>query len=1858
MADDYGSSIATTGRLSVEKSGSGPAAFPPILAATTSRPDLVIDDVEVDGKAIGNGRTVSKKFAPGDTVSLDWDVRNIGDGDAGSSRVVINLFRNGMSDEVDDNPTSAIEAGRSDSGESDSFVLPENLAPGRYGVQIFADGGGEVTEENENNNSYSFFIDVVAAQTVYTLTPSTSTVTEGGQLTFTVTRSGDKPAETVYFSTLSDGTATYGEGDYTTTSGGSPANIAVNFSSGETSETVTLNIRNDGVSDSGEQFRSIIQRNSSDSASTYLSRSAYVTINDFAQQGTSYSLTPSSTSVTEGGQVTFTITRSGDKPTETVYFSTLSDGTATFGEGDYTTTSGGMPSNIAVSFSSGETSETVTVNIRNDGVSDTGEQFRAIVQRNSSDGVSAYLDRSAYVTINDAGQQGTSYSLTPSSTSTTEGGQITFTVTRSGDKPTETVYFSTLSDGTATYGEGDYATTSGGSPTNIAVNFSSGETSETVTLNIRNEGESDSGEQFRAIVQRDSSDSASTYLGRSAYITINDAPVLNTSYSLTPSSRTATEGAQVTFTITRASNLPAQTVYFSTLSDGTASYGEGDYTTTSGGAPANIGVYFSSGDTSETVTLNIRNDGVSDTGEEFRAIIQENSSSGAATFLARSSYVSISDIARAVDPGVEEGWQDGVANYLPSFVNVARAETGSSTYLAGFRYPVSSSGVATERDTDDDLWYSTQDLGTRYRPENPLHDHSYYHLGEDWNYSQVASETSQYAYAVWSGTVAFKEVEHKGFGNVIVIRHPLPDGDVVYSLYSHLGGFFKGFKVGDKVSSGDPLGTLGSSGPPGTPVHLHFEIFSMEAGKSVEDYLVTGLNLHYGYSHNLSGTFGETSASITDYRSYTEGGFTWYNPSIFIDAHKDFAVVSNEDRPTEASVYSRGSSAVIEFFGEAKEVVTNWFEEIHLIGDSLADRWIIKPLFGTTIDDNTVYVDGGGGDDIVDGATADRRLVLEGGTGADRLSGGTGSDLLDGGEGEDLLDGGFGADTMRGGLHNDAYVIDNARDVVAEGGTGGTDEIRTTLASFSLASVANIENLIGIGTAGQSLTGSNGANVIRGSSGNDVIRGLGAADILSGGAGNDAFYVETLDTVSEAAGGGYDRVITSNSFSLALGAEIEVLQTDNVAGTIGYILRGSDTANIISGNAGRNLLVGNGGNDTLYGNGGDDRLEGGAGLDTLIGGGGADSLFGGAGNDIFYVEKLDAVLEAVGGGYDEVRSANDFTLAAGAEIEVLQTDHLASTAGYILRGNEFANLIRGNAGRNLLVGNDGNDTLYGYSGDDRLEGGRGRDALLGEDGNDILRGQEDDDRLDGGAGNDRLEGDGGNDLLIGGAGIEVMFGGTGDDIFYVDKLDTVSEAVGGGYDEVRSSNDFTLAAGAEIEVLQTDNLAGTVGYILRGNEFANLIRGNAGRNLLVGNDGNDTLYAYSGDDRVEGGRGRDALFGEAGNDILRGQEDDDRIDGGAGNDQLYGDGGNDMLIGGSGIETMFGGTGNDVFYVDRLDSVTEAAGGGHDDVRTSNDFTLAAGAEIEVLQTDNVAGTGGYILRGNEFANTIRGNAGRNLLAGNDGNDALYAYAGDDRVEGGTGNDSVYSGLGNDLVYGQGGNDYARGELGNDRLEGGAGEDTLLGDAGDDHILGGNDNDNLLGNDGADLIGGGTGDDRLDGGTGEDRLHGEAGNDSIRGSAGRDMIYGQDGNDILRGDGDDDHLEGGSGNDQLHGDAGSDVVFGGGGADLLYGQSGADRFRFTAASDSAPGAADRIFDFDRVGGDKIDLSGIDANGALAGEGAFTFVGTAPFSKVAGQLRYEIVSNQLHVHGDVDGDGVADFSFLVNGGSMQSADFIL
>jgi len=154
---------------------------------------------------------------------------------------------------------------------------------------------------------------------------------------------------------------------------------------------------------------------------------------------------------------------------------------------------------------------------------------------------------------------------------------------------------------------------------------------------------------------------------------------------------------------------------------------------------------------------------------------------------------------------------------------------------------------------------------------------------------------------------------------------------------------------------------------------------------------------------------------------------------------------------------------------------------------------------------------------------------------------------------------------------------------------------------------------------------------------------------------------------------------------------------------------------------------------------------------------------------------------------------------------------------------------------------------------------------------------------------------------------------------------------------------------------------------------------------------------------------------------------------------------------------------------------------------------------------------------------------------------------------------------------------------------------------------------------------------------------------------GRFAVEGGAAADVLRGGAMNDRITGGDGNDKLYGNDGVDILTGGLGADVLYGGLGDDRFVLTDIADSTVAASDTIADWNV--GDRINLSAIDANTGVAGDQAFTFIGSAAFS-AAGQL--QVTSGAVtFVRGDIDGDGAADFAIKLSGPqTLAAGSFIL
>jgi murein DD-endopeptidase MepM/ murein hydrolase activator NlpD len=72
-----------------------------------------------------------------------------------------------------------------------------------------------------------------------------------------------------------------------------------------------------------------------------------------------------------------------------------------------------------------------------------------------------------------------------------------------------------------------------------------------------------------------------------------------------------------------------------------------------------------------------------------------------------------------------------------------------------------------------------------------------------------------------------------GWGNYVVVRHVLPNGETVYSQYAHLAPKSVTVKAGDVVAASEPIGKVGKSGRASSP-HLHLEIRRSAPAHAVE----------------------------------------------------------------------------------------------------------------------------------------------------------------------------------------------------------------------------------------------------------------------------------------------------------------------------------------------------------------------------------------------------------------------------------------------------------------------------------------------------------------------------------------------------------------------------------------------------------------------------------------------------------------------------------------------------------------------------------------------------------------------------------------------------------------------------------------------------------------------------------------------------------------------------------------------------------------------------------------------------------------------------------------------------------------
>ena len=281
------------------------------------------------------------------------------------------------------------------------------------------------------------------------------------------------------------------------------------------------------------------------------------------------------------------------------------------------------------------------------------------------------------------------------------------------------------------------------------------------------------------------------------------------------------------------------------------------------------------------------------------------------------------------------------------------------------------------------------------------------------------------------------------------------------------------------------------------------------------------------------------------------------------------------------------------------------------------------------------------------------------------------------GDGSDnTLDGKAAADTMAGGQGNDVYFVDNVLDIIVESANeGSADTINTSLSSYSIRGLINIENLTLLGNLASSATGNLLGNQINGNTGNNIINGLEGNDSINGNSGNDK----------------------------------------------------------IDGGSGNDNIIGGSGNDTLLGGVGNDWLEGGMGSNALTGGIGNDTfiisqsatdlIMDLGDSDILKINtnaKVDATLSANWIADESTQNNAKANIAtAGYNVDLSRVNSGSNGFNITLTGTSADSII-GSFQGDTIVGGSSSDTISGGGGNDIINGGLGNDTLAGGDGIDIF----------------------------------------------------------------------------------------------------------------------------------------------------------------------------------------------------------------------------------------------------------------------------------------------------------------------------------------------------------------------------------------------------------------------------------------------------------------------------------------------------------------------------------------------------------
>jgi hypothetical protein len=500
-----------------------------------------------------------------------------------------------------------------------------------------------------------------AIMSVATATPSKLEGDDGTTaFTFIVTRSGNGSVA------ASADWSVSGDVDAADFPGGSLPSGTVSFAANELAKFVTVEVRGDRLFETDERLQLTLSNPGSGTRIETASANATIQNDDVAPPVISIAATDADKAEgnSSGSLFRFEVTRTGDLANAT------SVDWAVTGDVDAADFAGGLPGGT-FTFSPTQTSASLAVLVNTDLELEPDEAFQITLSNPTNGARLGTASAGGVIRNDDAAAVPGVLSIAAADASKAEGDSggtpFTFTVTRSGNTS------GAASVDWAVGGTARAADYVGNALPSGTVSFAAGETAKTVAIQVQGDAAFEGDESFRVTLSDPSGAQLGTAVARGTIRNDDVAPVATLSIAATDANKIEGDSGSTPFTFTVTRSGETSVAASADWAVGGDAVNGADF---AGGSVPNGTVSFAAGETSKTITVQIKGDTAVESSEAFQLTLA-NPSNGAALGTASAGGILQNDDSSIIGTSVAEVIQGSTQS------DVISAKGGNDTVFGG-----------------------------------------------------------------------------------------------------------------------------------------------------------------------------------------------------------------------------------------------------------------------------------------------------------------------------------------------------------------------------------------------------------------------------------------------------------------------------------------------------------------------------------------------------------------------------------------------------------------------------------------------------------------------------------------------------------------------------------------------------------------------------------------------------------------------------------------------------------------------------------------------------------------------------------------------------------------------------------------------------------------------------------------------------------------------------------------------------------------------------------------------------------------------------------------------------------------------